>query len=184
MAGHDDVGEEDIALFRQTVGPVRPIRQDSVVSHPEKPKPNPMQSVADEQQTLVDMAMGLHEPETFETGEELYFKRDGVQSRLFQKLKRGQIRVECELDLHGMTIAVAKQALCQFLAKAQATNRRCIRVIHGKGRGSKQGIPVLKGKLNYWLQQRDEILAYCSARQVDGGTGAVYVLIKKSKGNM
>jgi len=182
MAGPGDLDDEDIAIFRQTVGTVQPVRQDSVISLPEKPKPRPTQRYADEQQTLVDMALGLSDPEILETGEELYFKRDGVQSRLFRKLKRGQLRVECTLDLHGMTIAAAKQALCEFLAKAQMMNCRCIRIIHGKGKRSIQGIPVLKGKLDYWLRQRDEVLAFCSARPMDGGTGAVYVLIKKSKG--
>lgn len=183
MARPGEVDENDIALFRQTVGSVRVIRQNSVISLPEKPEPRPTQRVADERQTLVDMALGLSDPELLETGDELYFKRNGVQSRLFQKLKRGQLRVECELDLHGMTIAVAKQALGQFLSKARAANSRCIRIIHGKGKGSKEGIPVLKAKLNHWLQQCDEVLAFCSARPMDGGTGAVYVLIKRNKGH-
>ncbi|MFT5350925.1 MAG: DNA-nicking Smr family endonuclease [Planctomycetota bacterium] len=176
-----DVNEDDVALFRQAIGTVRPVRQNSVISRPVKPPPRPTQHVADERQTLLDMAQGLSDPEILETGDELYFKRDGVQSRLFQKLKRGQVRVESELDLHGMTIAVTKEALCHFLTKAQSVNWRCIRIIHGKGKGSKEGIPVLKGRLDHWLRQRDEVLAFCSARPVDGGTGAVYILLKKRK---
>ncbi len=182
MVDTDRVNKEDMALFRQAVGAVNPVRQDAIISRRSKPKPRPTQRVADERQTLVDMALGLSDPEILETGDELYFKRDGIQSRLFQKLKRGQIKVEYELDLHGMTIAMAKQALCEFLAKAQSANWRCIRIIHGKGKGSKHGVPVLKGKLNHWLRQRDEMLAFCSARPMDGGTGAMYVLIKKNRG--
>ncbi len=181
MVDTDSVNEEDMALFRQAVGTVHPVRQDAVIARPEKPKPRPAQRIADERQVLRDMALGLSDPEILETGDELYFKRGGVQDRLFLKLKRGQLKIEYELDLHGMTVATAKQALCHFFAKAKASNWRCIRIIHGKGRGSMHGIPVLKAKLNHWLRQRDEILAFCSARPIDGGTGAMYVLIKRNR---
>ncbi len=179
MVDTDRVNKEDMALFRQAVGAVNPVRQDAVISRRSKPKPRPTQRVADERQTLVDMALGLSDPEILETGDELYFKRDGIQSRLFQKLKRGQIRIEYELDLHGMTIALAKQALCEFLAKAQTANWRCIRIIHGKGKGSENNLPVLKNNLNQWLPQINEVLAFCSARPSDGGGGAIYVLMKR-----
>jgi DNA-nicking Smr family endonuclease len=181
MNDADDSDKDDIALFRQSVGAVLPVRQDSVISHPHKPKPWPTQRVADERQVLEEMASGFSDHEFVETGEELSFKRNGVQNRLLQKLKRGHIRIEMELDLHGMTIAVAKQALGQFLSKAQTINKRCVRIIHGKGKGSKEGIPVLKVRLNNWLMQRDDVLAFCSARAIDGGTGAVYVLLRKNK---
>jgi len=78
-----------------------------------------------------------------------------------------------------MTVDVARKSLSSFLATCGALDNRCIKIIHGKGRGSKGKQPVLKNRLNYWLQQRDDILAFCSARPVDGGTGAVYVLLKK-----
>jgi DNA-nicking Smr family endonuclease len=180
MSDIGDIDEEELSLFRESVGFVHPIRQDSAHCPKTKPAPVPAQRVADERQAVRDMAMGLHDTEILETGDGLYFKRDGVQSRLFQKLKRGQFRLESELDLHGMTIAVAKEAICAFLAKAQQRNWRCVRIIHGKGYGSAKGVPVLKSKVNNWLQQRDDVLAFCSARQVDGGTGAIYVLLKKS----
>jgi DNA-nicking Smr family endonuclease len=182
MANTGDVKEEDIALFRETVGSVRRIRQDSVIPQPEKPAPRPVQRVADERQVILYMAASWGDPEYLETGDELFYRRDGVQSRLFQRLKRGQLRIESELDLHGMTIAIAKEALAHYLLKAQKENWRCVRIIHGKGKGSKEGIPVLKGRLNQWLQQRNAVLAFCSARAMDGGTGAVYVLLKKIKG--
>ncbi len=180
MNDSNNTNKDDKALFREAVGSVTPIHQKSVISQPQKPKPWPTQLDADERQTLVDMATGFTDHEYLETGEELQFARNGIQNRLFQRLKRGQLKIERELDMHGMTIAVAKQELSQFLAKARSTNCRCLRVIHGKGKGSKQGIPVLKSKLNHWLRQRDDVLAFCSARPADGGTGAVYVMIKKN----
>ena len=180
MSDISNIDEDELSLFRDTVGFVHPIRQDSAHCPTTKPAPVPAQRVADERQTVRDMAQGLHDTEILETGDRLYFKRDGVQSRLFQKLKRGQLKLDSELDLHGMTIAIAKEAICDFLAKAQQTNWRCVRIIHGKGYGSPKGVPVLKSRVNNWLQQRDEVLAFCSARQVDGGTGAIYLLLKKS----
>jgi DNA-nicking Smr family endonuclease len=71
----------------------------------------------------------------------------------------------------------AKAALYEFLSAAGLAGIRCVRVIHGKGRRSGHQGPVLKRKLGRWLQLRDDVLAYCSARPVDGGTGAVYVLL-------
>jgi DNA-nicking Smr family endonuclease len=184
MSNDDVTNEDDSSLFRRSIGKVRPLSKNVVISLPDKPKPRPKHRDADEKQALSDMETGFSDPEYLETGEELYFKRDGVQSRLFQKLKRGQIRVEKELDLHGMTSKEAKQEISQFLAYSKTANIRCIRIIHGKGRGSREGVPVLKGKVNHWLQQRDDVLAFCSARQVDGGTGAVYVLLKKNRGSI
>ena len=125
------------------------------------------------------MLCGTYEPSEIETGDELLFIRPGIQKQILRKLRRGQFSVEKELDLHGMTIDVARQALSRFLAKCTIQHHRCIRIIHGKGHGSKEKQPILKVKLNYWLQQRDEVLAFCSARPVDGGTGAVYILLKR-----
>ncbi|NIW87182.1 MAG: DNA mismatch repair protein MutS, partial [Gammaproteobacteria bacterium] len=65
------------------------------------------------------------------------------------------------------------------LKGCRARQLRCVRVVHGKGHGSLHKLPVLKTKVQGWLRQRDEVLAFCSARPVDGGTGAVYVLLKK-----
>ncbi len=179
MSHPDKVDENDIALFRKSVGSVQPIRQDSVVSRSEKPITKPIKRVADERHADLNMTSTLPDQIRLKVGEELYFKRDGVQSRLFQKLKRGHLQIEDELDLHGMTIALAEQALFQFLAKACAGSCRCIHIIHGKGNGSKNGIPILKAKLKYWLRQHSGVLAFCPSRQHHGGTGAVYVLMKK-----
>jgi DNA-nicking Smr family endonuclease len=113
------------------------------------------------------------------TGEELFFTRTGIQNNVLRKLKRGQFSIEEELDLHGKTSAEAKILVAEFLLYCTQTNLRVVRIIHGKGRGSFNKQPVLKFKVNHWLQQRDEVLAFCSARQVDGGTGAIYVLLKR-----
>jgi DNA-nicking Smr family endonuclease len=112
------------------------------------------------------------------TEDELKFYRPGIQQRLFRDLRRGRIRSELELDLHGFTANHARQTLEQFLGDCRQRKLRCARIIHGKGYGSKGQQPVLKQKLNIWLRQHRDVLAFCSATPQDGGTGAVYVLLR------
>jgi DNA-nicking Smr family endonuclease len=90
--------------------------------------------------------------------------------------------VQGELDLHGLTVPAAREALVLFLQRCLRERWRCVRVIHGRGLRSKNGEPVLKSKTAIWLSQRQEILAFCQARPADGGAGAVLVLLKGSRG--
>ena len=112
-----------------------------------------------------------------EGGEELSFRRPGVQDTLLRKLRRGHYRVEAEIDLHGLTLPEAKQALRAFLADAARQALRCVRVVHGKGLGSGPRGPVLKSAVNVILRRTDAVVAFSSARPVDGGSGAMYVLL-------
>ena len=89
------------------------------------------------------------------------------------------MHIEAELDLHGLTAERAEPMLATFLAECQQQQIRCVRVIHGKGWGSRDNRPVLKSKVNYWLRQSDAVLAFCSATIEDGGTGALYILLKR-----
>jgi DNA-nicking Smr family endonuclease len=114
-----------------------------------------------------------------ETPEFLEFRRPGIQHRVFQDLKRGLIEPDDQLDMHGMRIEDARRAFSRFLAHNLTTGRRCVRIVHGRGRRSSGDTPVLKHKTNQWLQQRTEVLAFCSAPRWDGGTGAVYVLLSR-----
>ena len=116
-----------------------------------------------------------------ETGEELLYQRAGLQQRTMKKLRRGLFVVDAELDLHGMTVKVARQAVAEFLYECRRRRVQCARIIHGKGRGSRHRGPVLKRKIGHWLQQRDEVLAYCSARTLRRrNRRTVYVLLKRS----
>jgi DNA-nicking Smr family endonuclease len=126
------------------------------------------------------MLYGDYDASDLETGEELLYRQPGLPPSVLRKLRRGQWSVQASLDLHGMTVPVAKDALSNFLRASRLTGRRCVLIIHGKGNGSHQRQPVLKGKVNLWLQQWNNVLAFCSARAVDGGTGAVYVLLRNS----
>ncbi len=128
----------------------------------------------------MDMMSEHFEPADWETGEELSYCRAGVQQAVLRKLRRGRFRVSAELDLHGMTVPRAREALVAFLRDARREGLSCVRVIHGKGNGSRHKGPVIKLKVNQWLRQREEIVAFCSALPVDGGTGALYVLLRRN----
>ena len=114
----------------------------------------------------------------YETGEELNFARDGVGRDVLRQLRRGRWVIQDELDLHGLTSAEARPLVVQFLNESRRAGLRCVRIIHGKGLGSKNGEPVLKRKMVAWLVQREEVLAFCQARVTEGGGGAVVVLLR------
>ncbi|PKM45142.1 MAG: DNA mismatch repair protein MutS [Gammaproteobacteria bacterium HGW-Gammaproteobacteria-1] len=174
------LSDDDSDLFRSAVADVRPLASDRLPVAPPPPPPQPQKRLEDERQVLQDMLSDPEYPELLETGEELFFARSGLQHGVLRKLRRGQYSIGAELDLHGLTAAAAREQLAAFLIACRQRDLRCVRIIHGKGNGSVQRRPVLKGKVNHWLQQRDEVLAFCSARPVDGGTGAVYVLLKRT----
>lgn len=178
-ASSNDAPESpDGALFRASVGPVRPVTHDRIEHELPRPPARAKFRERDEQEVLRDLLSDGFDPGDYETGEELLFARRGLQHRTFKNLRRGRLAIQAECDLHGCTVAEARAVLGGFLRDCLARGLRCVRVIHGKGHGSHQRLPVLKAKVGGWLRQRDEVLAFCSARPVDGGTGAVYVLLK------
>ena len=170
---------EDSRLFRDSVGEVKPVRHDRVAPVRRPVSTRPKFRELDEAEVLRDLLSDTFEPLEAETGEELLFLRPGIQQRTLKKLRRGLFVLGAELDLHGMTAPVARQAVAEFIHECKRRRVQCARIIHGKGRGSRHRAPVLKQKIGTWLQQRDEVLAYTSARNCDGGTGAIYVLLRR-----
>ncbi len=173
---HDEDASPDSELFRAELGDVRPLPQDRAEPHraPRRPVPLELPTGEDEEDRLTDGSG--------ETPEFLEFMRPGVQRRLYDDLRRGLLPPEATLDLHGMRAREARLALQRFLAQSLQQQRRCVRLIHGKGFGSSAQQPVLKQKVNQWLPQRPEVLAFCSAPRWDGGTGAAYVLLSRRFG--
>jgi DNA-nicking Smr family endonuclease len=175
-------GDDEIRVFREAVKDVKPLRHAPRVSHRKKPPAKARFRRLDEEEVL-DQSLYLSPADLeVETGDELNFRRNGVQDAVMRRLRRGHYRVESELDLHGLILAEAKQALRDFLARALAAQCRCVRIIHGKGRGSGARGPVLKQAVNVILRRTESVVAFCSARQVDGGTGAIYVLLYRWSG--
>jgi len=167
--------------FEDAMKGVNPLEQPNRVQHGKsKPSTRPKQSMQDDQQVLIDMLSEPDDLTSIQTGDELFFARDGLQHKVIKRLKRGELSIQAELDLHRLTKLEARTEVIAFLSYCAQNNFKQVRIVHGKGLGSKGKIPVLKTLLNHWLQQRDEILAFCSARPCDGGTGAIYVLLKNS----
>lgn len=160
-------------LFRD----VKPARTDKLhlQSSPAPAKANFTR--ADEQEvlkeSLLDPRAGLAR------GDALEYRGQGVSPQLFRRLQRGRLAVQDEVDLHGLNAMEAREYLREFVGAARLRGLRCIRVVHGKGKRSGQRGPVLKNKVDVWLRKWSEVLAFCSARPVDGGTGAVYVLLRR-----
>ncbi len=176
------MSKDDSDLFRQFADVDKKLEFDGIKPVRKKLSTKPDQQIKDEEHDRVidDMFSEEYEPTDIERGDELLFSRPGVSRADLKKLRKGLISIQGELDLHGLTVTMAREQLANYLYHCQQTGKRCVRIIHGKGRGSAQGKPVIKNKVNIWLRQRDEVLAFCSARQNDGGTGAIYLLLKKS----
>lgn len=170
--------DEEIELFHQAIGAVTPLDVEPRHHEPEQPSPRAEQSERDEQQVMRDVLTQAYDCEDVQPGDILSYCVPGVTRTVFRKLRRGQYRIERELDLHGFTSDEAQRALSQFLYSCRYTGIRCLRIIHGKGKRSSNDGPVLKSRVNHWLRQRYEVLAFCSARPNDGGTGAIYVLLR------
>ena len=144
-----------------------------------RPAPAPRSAERDDRSVMDALLDELGETDFLETGEHLAWARDGVQRGVLKKLRAGRYAIQSEIDLHGLTVAEAKRELGEFLAEAQRRRHLCVRVIHGKGLGRADAPPRLKPAVNAWLQRDRRTLAFCSARTADGGTGAVYVLLRR-----
>ena len=170
--------EDDDDLFRRAMSGARPLRTDErVADASRKPKPKARFSKADENAVLAESLQAEIDDIEQSSGDALRFKRASVSRTTMRMLAKGSYAIQAEIDLHGMTVAEAKPRLEKFVQRCAGNNKLCIRVVHGKGLGSGERGPVLKNGVNRWLQRWDSVLAFVSARQVDGGTGAVYVLL-------
>jgi DNA-nicking Smr family endonuclease len=144
------------------------------------PAPIPQQTRRDEREALRESLRGPRSlDDVIESGEALVYLREGLSPQLLRKLRRGHWVVQDELDLHGMNRVQAAASVSEFLKYCRTKHLRCVRIVHGKGLGSRNREPVLKGKLRKWLALRDEVLAFCQAPAADGGSGAVLVLLKE-----
>ncbi len=170
-------GAENLRELLPDVTPLPRLNRAALIKA--QPAPAAQQRVRNERAVLDESLSDIDPWEAgFEAGEELNFLREGLSSDTLRKLRRGHWLIQNEIDLHGMIVAEARPALVVFLNECLHEGLRCVRIIHGKGLGSKNGEPVLKRKVASWLMQRDEILAFCQARRTEGGGGAAVVLLK------
>lgn len=171
--------EDDATLFLREVKDARPLKVAPQHIEISRPKPIPKKFLADERQALKDSLSDHYIPaHELETGEELLYLRSGHSPDILSKLRRGHWVVQAYIDLHGLISDEARAYVAEFLNHCKKNHIRCVRIVHGKGLGSRNREPILKHKLRNWLIQRDEVIAYAEARKVDGGSGAVIILLK------
>jgi len=172
--------EREAHLFRNSVGDAMPLAPTGRVD----PPPAALEPVARqfEQDELCALAESISDEididRLLDTDGDLSFRRPGVGADVVRRLRRGHWVLQGQIDLHGLRVDEAREALVGYLADCMKRERRCIRVIHGKGLGSVNKEPVLKGKVLKWLAQRNEVLAFCQAAPADGGSGALIVLLR------
>lgn len=179
MNSDKKTSDSDRDLFLEAVGEVRPVTHDRADLGTQKPEASAGKTQSDEQQVMADAMSDDWLDREIAPEECIEYARSGIQPKLMKRLRRGEIRREAELDLHGLTVEGARRSLHILMLEARDNNWRCLRIIHGKGLRSPGDRPTLKTRLNSWLQQREDVLAFCSAPPRDGGSGAVYVLIKR-----
>jgi DNA-nicking Smr family endonuclease len=180
MSRKNRISPEDSTLFRDSVGAIAPLPRRNRAA-PSRPPPSsrPLQAERDEREVIDRLLDHPADSAEHETGEAIEYRGNGISAAVMRKLRRGQYAVQDRLDLHGSTVAQARAALVQFLQRARQRHYSCVRIIHGKGLRSSAAGPVLKPRVAAWLRQHQAVLAYCSARPVDGGSGAVYVLLRR-----
>ncbi|MBK0394474.1 Smr/MutS family protein [Ramlibacter algicola] len=174
--------EAERTLFQRSVGAVEPLRHGPRVPLAgDLPLPIPVQQQLDEQRVLHESLSDEFDASTLlDVDDALSFRRPGVGLDVTRKLRKGHWSIQREIDLHGLRVEDAREALADFMREAHKAGVRCVRVVHGKGLGSPGKTPVLKGKVHGWLVQKKEVLAFVQARGDEGGAGALVVLLRPS----
>ncbi len=176
--------DDDFSLFKDAVRGVKPISHDRADTG--KPRHDRQgvktlraNATLDSPTIKVD---GLSDQFVIDVGaeDELYWARDGVQDGQMRKLKAGQIPFEGSLDLHGLSVERAREQLWDFLAEAARYEIRCVRVTHGKAARIDGKRPMIKSHVNTWLRQHAQVLGFTSCLPRHGGTGSLYVLLKRT----
>jgi DNA-nicking Smr family endonuclease len=169
-------------LFARAAGQVQPLAVPARVTLVrELPPPVPVQLKLDEQRVLQEALSDEFDTSTLlDVDDAMSYRRPGVGTDVTRKLRRGDWSIQREIDLHGLRRDDAREALGEFIREAYRQGLRCLRVVHGKGLGSPGKTPVLKGKVQGWLVQKNEVMAFVQARASEGGAGALVVLLKPS----
>ena len=170
----------DHTLFREAMSEVTPLHSDRVHHAQKVKRVQTFRLIEDEVFEVDDPLSDELEIEDTDFDEVLSYCQTGIQNKVFRKLRSGGYRISDELDLHGATVKQAKEILLYYLQEAVQFEGCCVRIIHGKGHRSDNNKPVLKTYVNHWLQEHERVLAFHSAKTKDGGSGAVYVLLRRN----
>jgi DNA-nicking Smr family endonuclease len=167
-------------LFASTVGRVKPLLAEKKANLlPDLPPPIPAQKQLDEQAVLREALSDEWDTSSLlDTDEALSFRRPGIGMDVIHKLRKGDWSVQKQLDLHNLRTEEARDALSMFIRENYKNGIRCVRVVHGKGLGSPGKVSVLKPKVQSWLIQKNQVLAFVQATPAQGGAGALVVLLQ------
>ena len=176
----DDAADDDARLFRDAIGRVRLLKETAAPVGAPKPAPEATQALRDEAAVRGELLTHAIDAASVEAGDEITYLKSGQNKRLLQQLRRGQFSVRAEIDLHEMSVAVAREAIRSFIDDCRHHGELCVRIVHGKGLRSKAQGPVLKQLTDSMLRRRADVLAFASARPAQGGTGAVIVLLQRA----
>jgi DNA-nicking Smr family endonuclease len=176
--------DDDISLFQSQMQGVKPIRHDRADTGKPRADRQRLQALRQAATVRQDVTIvdGLSDQFIIDVGPEddLHWARDGVQETQMRRLKLGQISFEGTLDLHGMAVEKARELLWEFLAEATRLEVRCVRVTHGKASRLDGKRPMIKSHVNTWLRQHPQVLGFTSCQARHGGTGAVYVMLRRT----
>ncbi|MBV8803143.1 MAG: Smr/MutS family protein [Gammaproteobacteria bacterium] len=177
MSKKNTISEDDKNIFAAAMRGVKRIIPKKTIppiaSSQKINKINPIQKESEPSLFFSD----YEKMEAVGSEDRLEFFRPGIQHKMIRNLRKGQYNAEAVLDLHGKTIEEAREILSLFLLDCQRKGIRHVIIIHGKGRSHSK--PIIKNKLNHWLRQTEHVLAFCSATAQDGGTGALYILLRR-----
>ncbi len=182
----EPLDERDV--FLNAVADVQPISADPRVA---APPPSfqflraPVNEEAEALARLSDLVSGAAEFDLSDSTEYVEGAVVGLDRRILRRLRRGEFAYQAAIDLHGMSAVPARAAVEAFIKEAVLVGHRCVLIVHGRGHNSKDNVPVLKARLMNWLaggRIGRVVLAFTSARPADGGTGAVYVLLRRRRG--
>jgi DNA-nicking Smr family endonuclease len=178
---HEDASpDDDAALFRSAIGPVRELPPASPPPEAPRPRPLPRMARRDDDDARAAFRQTLA-ADVLESGDGLAFRREHLAPQVLQRLRRGQYAAQDELDLHHCDAMQAEALLRRFLAQSTQAGLGCVRIVHGKGLHSDSGVPVIKNLVDRLLRQRADVLAFHSAPAAQGGHGAVLVLLARQR---
>ena len=172
----DSTKDDEESLFLTEMAGVTPLKSNNKVKIQKKPKKPHRLADDNDYSYAIDDVFSTAEI-SGECPDILSFSRSGLQHNVLKKLRQGKNPIEHALDLHGLTVEQARRELLEFLGECEAAGVRYAIIVHGKGYRSKDK-PVIKPMVNRWLRAADNVLAFHSAQPADGGTGAVYILLK------